>query len=363
MSATEGRITLTAVGDVMLGDSSHFLGRGVGSRIRRAGADAPLAEVAPWIRTRDLLIANLESPLSADPGASSWDRVYRGAAESAQALALASRNVATLANNHILEHGPEVLAETREILRIAGIDAPGFSPEGDDRHAELIWDQNGLRVQLLADSLIPEFSGRPVDPAAREAWLLARLADGRADVRIVTLHWGDEYVPTPSPAQVRLGRALVDAGATLVLGHHPHALQPVEVRGGSLIAYSLGNFLFDQDWTPRTRLGGMLEAEVTRAGVESWSFRATVCGAEGKVAPARAHQEQEARRVITDGTRLDGDAYRTLLARESRRHRISMKAELLRHPWRVSLDTLHFLATKRRRPRPGWRREGGEGAA
>lgn len=363
MSATEGRITLTAVGDVMLGDSSHFLGRGVGSRIRRTGADVPLAEVAGRIRARDLLVANLESPLSARPGATSWDSVYRGPAEAAQALVLASRNVATLANNHILEHGPEVLAETREILDAAGIDAPGYAPEGDDRHAELVWEQNGLRVQLLADSLIPEFSGRPVDPVAREAWLLDRLADGRADVRIVSLHWGDEYVPTPSPTQVRLGRALVDAGATLVLGHHPHALQPIEMRDGSLIAYSLGNFLFDQDWTDRTRLGGMLEAEVTREGVQSWSFRATVCGSGGRVAPAPAELEREARRVIADGVRLEEDAYRALLARESRRHRISMKTELLRHPWRVSLDTLHFLATKRRRPRPGWRREGGEGPA
>jgi poly-gamma-glutamate synthesis protein (capsule biosynthesis protein) len=85
----------------------------------------------------------------------------------------------------------------------------------------------------------------------------------QADAVIVTVHWGAEYRTVPTPTQERLGRALVDAGASLVLGHHPHVLQPLERYRDGVIAYSLGNLVFDQH-QPERRLSAILRCELGR---------------------------------------------------------------------------------------------------
>lgn len=352
---SEGSLKLCAVGDVMLGDSSHFLGRGVGTHLRRHGIDYPLAEVADRLRAADLFIANLESPLSGSAGSDAWSRVYRGDSGSAAALRLARCNVATIANNHVLEHGPGLLAETRDALASAGILTAGFSACGSREGATVRWEQNGLSLSLYADSLIREFSGRPCDPAASEEWLLDSLGADDADIRIVSLHWGDEYVTVPSSEQRRLGHRLVEAGATLVLGHHPHVLQPVERVGRSLIAYSLGNFLFDQDWSELTRGGGILEIDLDGDGVRDRRFVPTVTDHLCRPRPAHGEEARLLNGVVGASPGCGDAEYRERLARGLRRHRLAMKWELLRHLPRVSRDTIRFLLTKKKRPRPGWR--------
>lgn len=345
---------LCAVGDMMLGDSSHFLGRGIGSHIERQGIEYPLSLVAERIRQTDLFIANLESPLSATRGTDSWSRVYRGRYESARALRLARRNIATIANNHIREHGPAVLQETRNALAEAGVTAIGFHPNGTRSGAVSHWEQNGLSISLYADSLIREFSGISIDIRESESWLLESLASDSADIRIVSLHWGDEYVTRPSAEQRQLGRKLVDAGATLVLGHHPHVLQPVEQIGRSLIAYSLGNFLFDQSWTDLTRGAGILEVELEAGGVHTWRFVPTILNRNGQPAATKGAPAERLRKIIGASADCGEPEYRALLSAGSRKHRIAMKGEILRNLHRVSRDTLHFLLTRKKRPRPVW---------
>lgn len=350
--AESGCLKLIAAGDVMLGDSSHFLGRGVGSLIARHGADYPFTAVAGQLARADLFLANLESPLADHPGRNAWEKVYRGAASSAAGLRRAERNVVTLANNHILEHGSALLAETRAALDAAGIGHVGFASDGSHDGAVLRWRQNDLEFVLLADSTIPEFSRCPRGTGLTENWLLEQLAEQTADVRIVSLHWGDEYVTTPSPEQIRLGRRLIEAGATLVLGHHPHVLQPVERVGSGLIAYSLGNFVFDQDWSPATRRGGLLEIELEAGGVRDWSFTPTVLDRRCRPESAQGIDAEAARKIVERPVASEPERYGALLADGLRRHRVAMKTELLRNWFRVKKDTLYFLATRRRRPRP-----------
>ena len=336
----------------MLGDSSHFLGRGVGSFIRRFGPHYPFEKVKDLLGEADVFLGNLESPLAEAEGRNSWEKVYRGPAAAAAGLGLAPRTIMTLANNHILEHGGAMLNETRALLDAAGIGHPGLSQDRSRDQSVLRWSQDGLSFALISDSLIRDISGRPVDPEATEAWLLESLGASDADVRIVSLHWGDEYVTTPSPEQRGLAHALVEAGATLVLGHHPHVLQPVEEIGSSLVAYSLGNFLFDQDWTDQTRTGGILDLDIGRGGVTRWTFIPTLCGSNCQPVLAPEKNSRLARAIIGDETRLEPWPYRRQLAEAARRHRLRMKMELLGHLPRVKFDTLHFLLTKRRRPRP-----------
>jgi hypothetical protein len=91
---------------------------------------------------------------------------------------------------------------------------------------------------------------------------LAAIQTSNAPVKIVSIHWGDEYSHYPSPEQIELAHRLVDHGACLVLGHHPHVVQGVESYRNAVIAYSLGNFIFDMDWSERTRSSILLKAEI-----------------------------------------------------------------------------------------------------
>jgi poly-gamma-glutamate synthesis protein (capsule biosynthesis protein) len=344
-------VRLMAVGDVMLGDSSHFLGRGVGNHIRRFGPQYPLEKVKGILGGADVLVGNLESPLSSVPGRNSWERVYRGPSEAASGLGLAPHTIMTLANNHILEHGNELLEETRALLDGAGIGHAGLSSDGSRDRSVKRWTAKDLSFTLFCDSLIRDISGRKIDAAATEGWLLDSLRNDSSDVRIVSLHWGDEYVTTPSPEQRRLARLLVEAGATLVLGHHPHVLQPVEEIGSSLVAYSLGNFLFDQDWTNDTRTGGILDLDIGRNGVGRWDFLATQTDHQCQPFPASPECSDRALAIIRDPQRYEEEAYRGLLKTASNNHRLQMKWELVRNLHRVKPDTLHFLLTKVRRPK------------
>lgn len=345
-------LRIVAVGDLMLGDSSHFLGRGVGTHVRRHGADYPLLHIREHLDEADLFVGNLESPLSDSLGVNSWGRVYRGAGVSARSLRLGRRTFLSLANNHILEHGPALLAETRDLLSAAGIDHAGLATDGGLAQAETTLWLGDRSAQALAVSLVRDITHRRVDSGEIEKWLVDRLRAGSADFRMVSLHWGDEYMHAPSPEQRRLAKKLADAGAHLVVGHHPHVLQPVERMGDTVVAYSLGNFLFDHDWSTGTRTGGILEASFASGRINHWRFVATRCGAACQPRIAEAGTAKWAEGIVGGSCALDADAYRRQLVTVRRRMRLRMKAELLRNLPRVGFDTWHFLLTKRRRPRP-----------
>jgi poly-gamma-glutamate synthesis protein (capsule biosynthesis protein) len=306
----------------------------------------------PRLDVADLFIGNLESPLSAARGSGSWERVYRGPAEAAPALRVGRQTVMALANNHILEHGSALVTETRSLLSAAGVQPVGYESDGSTDRAALEVRIDGVGVQILAASLIRDLTGRAVEPEAQEARLVRQLRGSAADLRIVTLHWGDEYSTLPSAKQRQLARNLADAGAHLILGHHPHVLQPVERIGDALVAYSLGNFVFDQDWTDDTRTGGILEVRLDAGGVREWEFVPTICGRDCRPRPATGAAAERARRIIGRSCLEDEGTYFRALAAARRRHRLTMKAELVRHFPLVSSDTWHFLLTKRKRPRP-----------
>lgn len=344
---------VAAVGDIMMGDSSHFLGRGVGAYLRGPSAGDPFEFVRGHLAQADLVLGNLESPLSARSGGKLWDRVYRGPAEMASSLRLGRKTVLGIANNHSFEHGTAGALETGVILDRAGVPHVGGADGASTCVSELTIGAGGCQVQVLATSVIRDCLGPAVDLPQRAVELAGRLRSSSADIRIVTLHWGDEFVSVPSPTQVAAARLLVDAGAHLVLGHHPHVLQPVVKVGTSLVAFSLGNFLFDHNWTRDTRVGGILDVELDSMGVRAWEFVATCAGSDHRPRFATVHDAAWASEIVRTAVVEDQVSYRNQLAAATRRHRLAMKAELLRNWPQVSRDTWHYLCAKRRHRRPG----------
>ncbi len=261
--------TLAFGGDVMLG-------RGVAQSLDEDWQSA-FSAVRPWLAEADLTFANLESPLTTAPQVSSgYD--LRAKPLAVDALRTAGFDVVSLANNHALDAGKAGLAETLATLDAAGITGVVTQIAGDLRQS--------VRYHLFAfdDSTVP----LDIDAAARQVVETRQ----HADLVIVSVHWGGEYQAAPSPRQQVFAQAFARAGADLVVGHGPHVVQRVEWMGKTLIAYSLGNLLFDQPYPLDCRQGVILRVtHSAQGGGLAFELLPTVVE-RGRVRPANAQEAQ-----------------------------------------------------------------------
>ncbi len=267
----DAEVRLLAVGDIMLGEGPLGLGRGVSTRIRRHGPDYPFARVGDYLRSGDVVFGNLEAPLS-HRGAKRGNvrsLSMRGDPAAAAGLRRAGFTVLSLANNHALQHGTGALEDTVRAVSELGIGYAGVSATREDARKPLCVAVKAIKAALLAYCLVPDPTAyRSVDDPAQICQDVARAKAG-ADLVVVSLHWGNEYIHRPSPDQVQLAHRIIDSGCALILGHHPHVVQGLEAYHGGLIAYSLGNFVFDM-WGPDTGESLILRVGLNRAGVTSW---------------------------------------------------------------------------------------------
>jgi len=241
-----GPIRITLVGDIMLGGSADEF-------MRRHGHDYAFVGVAHELARADVLFGNLEGPLT-DGGEPAADKQYlfrSPPAQVAPALARAGFDVVSLANNHTLDYGPTGLFDTRTALFDAGIRTVGAGRDLADARRATIVERDGLDVGFLAYSnTFPEDfwaePGRPGTAFGHRAHVEAdvRALHSQADIVVVSFHWGRESSTELRPYQPMLARAAIDAGADIVVGHHPHVLQGVERYDDGVILYSLGNFTF-----------------------------------------------------------------------------------------------------------------------
>jgi poly-gamma-glutamate synthesis protein (capsule biosynthesis protein) len=252
----ESIIELIATGDIMLG-------RGVTDTVD------PLGSAAPWLRSADLAIGNLEGvfdlsggkPVEAgiDPAYADYRLLLPSGA--VNDLKQAGFDLLGVANNHALDLGAEGLANTVELLEKAGIQPLGVKYPDHDNASFALKVIDGVRLAFLAVNTVPLpvalTSGAPLEPYAWGDDLLAsvRAARQQADIVVVSIHWGFEYQTRQDPGQQEMAQELINAGADLVIGHHPHVVQGAEILAttgnsgqgrASFIAYSLGNFAFDQ---------------------------------------------------------------------------------------------------------------------
>ncbi len=215
----------------------------------RSGSGSPFAEVAGLLSTADAVFVNLEAPLTARTTPALEKSVtLRTDPAAAGYLRAAGIGCVNLANNHQLDYGREGLLETLAHLEGAGIAWVGAGRDAREAAREVVLTRAGVRVALLAfttDRRCAATDG-PGVAVVEEPALLGRIRGLKAgcDHVLVSLHWGIENVLHPTPAQQRLARACIEAGASAILGHHPHRVQAVEPYRGGVIYYSLGNFNF-----------------------------------------------------------------------------------------------------------------------
>ena len=237
-------LTVAAVGDVMMGGSALEV-------IRQNGADYPFDSTRAVLQSADFAVANLEAPFGTDGRPFPKEFTFRVPPEYSSGLLNAGFDVLNLANNHILDFGPSPFAATLRLLDSLGIAVCGAWMNLDSAESATVVVRNGWRTAFFGFSLTyPESfwasSKKPGTAFAVRERLTRRIADvrSRCDLVIVSFHWGKELHASPEPYQREFARAAIDAGADLVLGHHPHVPQGFELYRGKPIAYSLGNFVF-----------------------------------------------------------------------------------------------------------------------
>jgi poly-gamma-glutamate synthesis protein (capsule biosynthesis protein) len=230
LPVVEPPVSISAVGDIMLG-------RAVSDKLGRTTIEQAFSAARDLLANGSLVFGNLESVLSHSQVQSTATYPLKADPELVDALTFMGFTHLSVSNNHIGDFGEAAWEESVAYLEDAGITAiGGYRNDGQPA----IGEANGKRVVCLAfETLIRPRSNAEI---AQEVAQAAELGD----IVVVSFHWGSEYQHKPSPQQVALAHAVIDAGAHVVIGHHPHVLQGVEVYGDGLILYSLGNFIFDQ---------------------------------------------------------------------------------------------------------------------
>ena len=247
-AAPEAVITIAAVGDIMLGHRAE-------PYLVKEGPAYPFVSVLPVLREADLVAGNLESPISTR-GTAVKNKTFtlRVGPIALDSLLAAGIRVVTLANNHILDFGPLALQDTLAGLSERSIMSTGAGMDLDDARAPALVKVKDRTIAFLSYSLtFPiEFYASKRRPGTAPGYADFVRADiqkvrSQADLVVVSFHWGAELMTAAKDYQVDLGHKAIDWGADLVLGHHPHILQELELYKGRLIAYSLGNFVFGSE--------------------------------------------------------------------------------------------------------------------
>ncbi len=212
----------------------------------------PFRKIAPLMAASDIAFINLESPFSDEGPYLSDGLIFHADPRMISGLQLAHISIASTANNHARDCASHGVEFTVNWLRKHDIAALGTGLSEEEAHRGVVLERNGVRFGFLGYTY-DQSNGNWKEPDTRVA--IARLdvmrrdvanMRERADVVIVSMHHGIEYMPQPSAAQKEFAHAAIDAGATLVVGHHPHVIEPIEEYGNGEIIYSLGNFVFDQ---------------------------------------------------------------------------------------------------------------------
>lgn len=240
-----------AVGDMMFGESPLSVNYGIKSLSKKKGTIFLFQNVHEILQSGDIVFGNLEAPLSDKTENSGFNAdFFIGDLDAARSLKQSNFSVVSVANNHMMEHGNVAFQKTVDILIQNGIVPIGIK---DDK--KIIKVKN-YTIAFLAYSFIGDGIEKPLynSPSSSEK-IITDIKSVKDDVDfvILSIHWGDEYVPYPSPAQVSLGRQLIDSGVDIILGSHPHVLQGYEIYKNRPIIYSLGNFIFEYTFIPYTR--------------------------------------------------------------------------------------------------------------
>jgi len=269
-------VKINFVGDIMMS-------RYVGTQIAKSGDNTwPFLEVAEILSKADFTIGNLEAPFYDDAREVRQGLVFEVKPEYVEGLRLAGFDFLSLANNHFNDHGTDGMEFTFGHLLSNDIKYFGAGHNEQEAYEPVIFSKNGVKFAVVGFTDISAGYTRALAfkpgtaPLTEErlGWSITERAVNQegADVVIAFPHWGNEYQSEPTARQREMAHAMIDAGADLVVGAHPHVVQPIEHYNGGLIIYGLGNFVFDQGFIRETNQGVIARVSFSRNGVVGAEF-------------------------------------------------------------------------------------------
>ncbi|MGE7765021.1 CapA family protein [Peribacillus sp. NPDC096540] len=273
-SKSDQTLTMTMVGDVMMG-------RYVEEVTEKHGYDYLFRYMKPYFTDSDYVSGNYEHPVLKEEVSNykEADTAIRLNSNNSGVKAVkdAGFSVMNLANNHMMDFEERGLLDTIDEFKTADMHYVGVGSNTTEAKNSIDYaDVNGVRVATLG---FTDVYGKDAVPKSNKAGILNTNVDllfemiekakdakqGNADLVVVNVHWGIEYSTSTTARQTELAKAIIDAGADIIIGHHPHVLQSFDVYNDGIIFYSLGNFVFDQGWT-RTKDSAMVQYHLAEDG-------------------------------------------------------------------------------------------------
>lgn len=240
-------VTFSAVGDVLLD-------RGIRKAIEKHGIEYPFIKVAEFIKSRDLSFCNLECPISKQGEPLAKRYTLRADPSFIDILKLSGLKIFSLANNHSLDYGRDALKDTKNILEENDFVALGIGEKQEQAKKPVIIKKRDTAFAFFAYVTLPlegiVYSEDLFGPSQAEIGEICeeiKKVRDKVDIIVVSFHWGNEYAGFPSDKQKEYAYKSIESGADIIIGHHPHVIQTIEKYKNSIIVYSLGNFLFDQN--------------------------------------------------------------------------------------------------------------------
>ncbi len=268
--AETGNAELIFAGDVML---SRYIGD---MMAKRNDYDFPFEKIQSFLKSADMVFGNLESPIGRAGKAVTGLYSFQAAPEAARGLKKAGFNLVSVANNHAFDYGLEGFWDTLKNLKNAGIAYAGGGYNSNEAYRGAELNIHGINVTVLAfTDLLPKKWAATEKQAGvsyldKERMIASiRAAKKKSDLVIVSFHWGREYETASNQRQQELAAAAVEAGASLIVGHHPHVVQEIANIKNVTVAYSLGNFVFDQNFSKETSTGLLLKVSVKDKKIDS----------------------------------------------------------------------------------------------
>jgi len=268
-------VSLVAVGDISY---SRGVERIV---IKQNNTNYPFLKIQDYLKSVDLVFGNLETPITQGPEIPDFEMIFRSNPGTEQALKQAGFSILSLANNHTPNFGEKGLKDTFNFFANAGIKYVGAGQNEQEAYQPVYIEKRGIKFAFLAyndTDVVPAYYEASVNRAGTAFMRVDKMTEAvkeakrKADFVIVSMHAGTEYAGKPNKSQVNFAHAAIDAGADLVIGHHPHVVQTMEKYKGKFIFYSLGNFVFDQPQSEETKEGLAVKVYFAKNGINRISL-------------------------------------------------------------------------------------------
>lgn len=259
------------VGDIFPGDMPHHIGIGVASHFENHNGVPWENSIRKIFDGADHIIGNLESPITKNLK-SQQTKDFIGTEKFAKFLRSVGITHLSVANNHILEKGENGFFETIDLLKENDIEILGINDCGGEKITYI--SKNKIKIALANFNSIHDI----FNPGLYCELTMKNISDTIERMeencfKVILLHWGHEYISLPSYDQIELAKKIIDRGVDVVIGHHPHVIQPVMNYRNGVIFFSLGNFIFDMTYTNAVRIGKVARFIFRDDGTFNYSYQ------------------------------------------------------------------------------------------